>query len=474
MSQNTSALFGKNVELGDICELIVDCEHKTAPRQDTGHPSIRTPNIGRGFFILDNVYRVSDETYRTWTRRAVPLPGDLIMAREAPVGNVAIIPEGLEPCLGQRTLLIRCDRSKADPAFLNYLLNGPVVQSTIHGMTNGATVAHLNMEDVRSLPIPELPPLPIQHRIGSILGSYDDLIENNLRRIKILEEMAQSLYREWFVNFRFPGHKKHGPRPASNDACKPARPNTPGWHHSPLGPIPTGWEIRTLGEVVDEAGGTIRTGPFGSQLHQSDYQQEGVPVVMPKDIIAGRVSEDGIARIGEGDVERLAQHCLLEGDIVYGRRGDIGRHALIGVRETGWLCGTGCLRISLGNAPLTPLFLHYYLDQENVVGWIKNHAIGATMPNLNTNILRAVEVLCPPRHLVDRFTEVVRGMEGATRNLSARNTNLRHTRDFLLPKLISGEVAVAGADADAEDVAVAKAAEAPAVYYAKKTGVRNA
>jgi type I restriction enzyme, S subunit len=105
------------MELDDLCELIVDCEHKTAPTQATGYPSIRTPNIGRGRFILENVNRVSEQTYRSWTRRAVPKAGDLIMAREAPVGNVAMIPPTLIPCLGQRTLLIRPDPTKVEPAF---------------------------------------------------------------------------------------------------------------------------------------------------------------------------------------------------------------------------------------------------------------------------------------------------------------------------------------------------------------------
>ena len=128
------------MELREICDLIVDCEHKTAPTQDTGYPSIRTPNIGRGYLILDNANRVSEETYRLWTRRAIPKPGDLVMAREAPVGNVAIIPSGLNPCLGQRTLLIRCNKAKAEPSYVSYLLNGPQVQATIYGMTNGVTV----------------------------------------------------------------------------------------------------------------------------------------------------------------------------------------------------------------------------------------------------------------------------------------------------------------------------------------------
>src|SRR5690606_18355557 len=120
---------------------------------------------------------------------------------------------------------------------------------------------------------------------------------------------------------------------------------------------------RTLGEICDEVDGIIQTGPFGSQLHQSDYQECGIPVVMPKDLIDGRVSTESIARVGAEDAERLSRHRLEAGDIVYGRRGDIGRKALITDREAGYLCGTGCLRISLGSKVVDPTYLHYYLSQ---------------------------------------------------------------------------------------------------------------
>jgi type I restriction enzyme S subunit len=153
---------------------------------------------------------------------------------------------------------------------------------------------------------------------------------------------------------------------------------------------------RTLGEICDEVGGVIRTGPFGSQLHQSDYLDVGIPVVMPKDIVGEKLSEKSIARIGSEEVARLSQHILKEGDIVYGRRGDIGRQALITKKEAGWLCGTGCLRISLGTTVIDSMFLHYYLMQEDVIEWIYKQAVGATMPNLNTSILRSVPIEYPP------------------------------------------------------------------------------
>lgn len=156
------------------------------------------------------------------------------------------------------------------------------------------------------------------------------------------------------------------------------------------------WRETTLGEVCDKVGGIIQTGPFGSQLHASDYSPDGIPVVMPKDIIGGRVATDGIARVSEEHVQRLLRHKLCKGDIVYGRRGDIGRQALVGEREEGWLCGTGCLRVSLGDTAIDPMFLHFYLDQPSVIDWITNQAIGATLPNLNTSILRSVPIRFPP------------------------------------------------------------------------------
>ncbi|MHB8915152.1 MAG: restriction endonuclease subunit S [Thiobacillus sp.] len=153
-----------------LCELIVDCEHKTAPKQDKGIPSIRTPNIGKGKLLLDDVYRVSEETYKKWTRRAEPLPGDLILAREAPAGNVAVIPENLKVCLGQRTVLIRPRRNVFEPEFLALILLQPLMQQKLLAHSRGATVQHVNMKDIRALDVGAIPPLSVQRDIISVVG----------------------------------------------------------------------------------------------------------------------------------------------------------------------------------------------------------------------------------------------------------------------------------------------------------------
>ena len=177
---------------------------------------------------------------------------------------------------------------------------------------------------------------------------------------------------------------------------------------------------RTLGDICDEVGGIIRTGPFGTQLHESDYKESGVPVVMPKNILCGIISTDDIAYIGEDDANRLSQHRLLKGDIVYGRRGDIGRRAIITNRETDWLCGTGCIRISLGDSILDPNFLYYYLGQSDIIAWIYNQAIGATMPNLNTSIIRSISIRHPPLPAQRKIASILSAYDDLIENNTRR------------------------------------------------------
>jgi type I restriction enzyme, S subunit len=157
------------------------------------------------------------------------------------------------------------------------------------------------------------------------------------------------------------------------------------------------WSTTTLGAVCEAQGGAIQTGPFGSQLHTSDYQDFGTPVVMPTNIGDGGISEDGIARIGQADIDRLPQHVLQLGDIVFSRRGDVTKNALIRQREAGWFCGTGCLKVRLGAETLAnAMFISHCLRQPEIKDWLIRHAVGATMPNLNTGILAAVPLRLPP------------------------------------------------------------------------------
>ncbi|MCI0485588.1 MAG: restriction endonuclease subunit S, partial [Blastocatellia bacterium] len=178
-----------------------------------------------------------------------------------------------------------------------------------------------------------------------------------------------------------------------------------------IGLVPDGWEQTTLGEVCNRGGGNIQTGPFGSQLHAEDYVPDGIPSIMPQNIGDNRIIVDGIARITSQDAERLSRYRVKAGDIVYSRRGDVERRALIRKEEEGWLCGTGCLRIRLGEGAVYPLFVSYYLGHRNVREWIVRHAVGATMLNLNTSILSAVPLIIPSLEEQREIARVLRAFD---------------------------------------------------------------
>ncbi|MEY8413107.1 restriction endonuclease subunit S [Lachnospiraceae bacterium 62-26] len=163
------------------------------------------------------------------------------------------------------------------------------------------------------------------------------------------------------------------------------------------------WERKVLGDIST----SIQTGPFGSQLHQSDYSDEGVPVVMPKDLIQGAVSEESIARVSKEHVERLSKHKIQDGDILYSRRGDVGKCAFTSEREIGWICGTGCLKVSVDKDKADPQFIFYQLQKAETIGWVINHAVGSTMLNLNTSILSAVPVDVPEIEIQRKIVKIL-------------------------------------------------------------------
>jgi len=158
----------------------------------------------------------------------------------------------------------------------------------------------------------------------------------------------------------------------------------------------TNWDTHSLGELVKAGGGKIHTGPFGSQLHASDYVSSGIPCIMPANMKDNRVDLSDIAYISEQDATRLSKYLVKAGDIVYSRRGDVTLKALIREEEEGYFCGTGCLLVRPGSE-IAPEFLAYYLSTSSIKNWIVKQAVGATMPNLNTGILERIPFTGPKK-----------------------------------------------------------------------------
>jgi type I restriction enzyme S subunit len=422
----------KTKTLNDVCELIVDCEHKTALTQATGYPSIRTPNIGRGRLILDNVNRVSEETYKAWTKRAIPQADDLILAREAPVGNVAIIPKNIKVCLGQRTVLIRPNKNKVEPNYLVYLLLGEEIQGKILSVSNGATVHHLNMKDIRNLELPELPSLPTQRKIAGILSAYDRLIENNTRRIEILEEMARSIYREWFVKFRFPGHEQVQ------------------MVDSELGLIPEGWEVKQLDdivlEIIDYRGKTPKK--LGG-----DWSESGILAISAKNIKQGKlINLDKSNCVDEALYKKWMKSELKQGDILMTSEAPLGELYYL-VKHHKFCLSQRVYSIRANPDIIHPPILFSALYSPLIQEQIYARQSGTTVLGIRQTELRKVSVIVPLMELQISAAKMLDDFFNAIETLQVKNDNLRQTRDLLLPRLISDEIDVENLDINTGPIA---------------------
>ena len=376
--------------LNDACEFIVDCLHATAPTQEKGYPLIRTPNIGKGRLKLDGVYRVSEDTYDEWTRRAVPKAGDLILAREAPAGNVAIVKEGQQVCLGQRTVHLRPDNSYVDPDFLCYYLLAPPQQGALFAGETGATAKHVNMKDIRRLPLKGLPHLTLQQKIGGILSVYDDLIENNRRRIHLLKQAARLLYKEWFVHLRFPGHE----------------------HTKIQTGIPEGWEKKQIKDVI---GKVARP----KKIQKADYLESGdIPCVDQSREFIGGYTDDEEATINIGKPV-----------VVFGDHTRILKYI-----SFPFACGAdGTQLIVSKDEMMSQEYLFFALDAIDLSNYFYAR---------HFKFLKDQYILRPSTMLLSQFTDVARPIMVQIDTLRSNTERLAKARDLLLPRLMNGEVAV--------------------------------
>lgn len=187
------------------------------------------------------------------------------------------------------------------------------------------------------------------------------------------------------------------------------------------------WREYTLGDFAE-----IQTGPFGSQLHASDYVNEGIPSIMPTNI-GGRleIKTENIACIKDEDAKRLKKYLIKENDIVYSRRGDVEKCAFITEKESGWLCGTGCLRVRFVSNEISPKFCAYYLSTDEVKSWVSGNAVGTTMPNLNSSILQRLPLNIPPLSEQKAIASILSSLDDKIDLLHRQNRTLEAIAETL-------------------------------------------
>ncbi len=273
---------------------------------------------------------------------------------------------------------------------------------------------------------------PQQRRIAEILSTLDETIVQTEAIITKMQQVKTGLMHDLFTCGVTPdGH------------LRPTREQAPTlYKNSLLGWIPKEWEVEKLGDILRRCGGYLQTGPFGSQLHAHEYQIEGVPVVMPQDINDGLIGTEQIARIHEARANELARHRMSLGDVVIARRGDLSRAAAISESEQGWVCGTGCFLLRLGQSTLTADFAAQVYRQDFVQRQIAGRAVGTTMPSLNNSVMAG---LFFPFCDLDEQLRIVERLEGMEQSIQVLAEGLlinRQIKHGLMHDLLTGCVRV--------------------------------
>jgi type I restriction enzyme S subunit len=269
-------------------------------------------------------------------------------------------------------------QEKVHTPFVHHLLRSQPFQEEFYRNGKGivADLWSTNYSEMRNILL-GMPPLSEQTQIAAFLdretAKIDALVAEQRRLMELLKEKRQAVI-------------SHAVTRGLNPDV-PMKPSGVEW----LGEVPGHWQIVPLCVLTR----MIQTGPFGSQLHSSDYVENGTPVINPSNIQDGRLEPDWSCSISAENVERLSQHKLIEGDIVFGRRGEMGRCAMVTASEVGWVCGTGSLNVRLADRAYPP-FVSTYLRTEYVREWLKLQSVGSTMDNLNTQILGSIHVPVPP------------------------------------------------------------------------------
>ncbi|EGR2489159.1 restriction endonuclease subunit S [Vibrio parahaemolyticus] len=200
--------------------------------------------------------------------------------------------------------------------------------------------------------------------------------------------------------------------------------------------VPNGWKLTSLGEICS---GNLQTGPFGSQLHAHEYMDEGVPVLMPKDLINYRANNESAAKIPEHRADDLKKHTLKSGDLLFSRRGDVARFALIESDYPRSLCGTGCLKAT-PSKDHSPLFLSYFLQKNAVKKWLEQNAVGQTMPNMNTAILSELPLMvASSREEEDKIAQILSTWDKAITTTERLIATSQQQKKALMQQLLTGK-----------------------------------
>jgi type I restriction enzyme S subunit len=406
---------GTLTTLADICESVRYGYTASASLDPCGPRFLRITDIVPDSLDWDAVpYCEIDDSERE--RFALEV-GDIVVARTgATVGYAKLIREPEVAVFASYLVRFRVNPAKADPAFVGRLVESRVYKSFVQSRIGGAAQPNASAPVLGSFEF-TLPSRHAQIHIADILSAYDDLIENNRRRMTRLEEAARQLYREWFVRLRFPGHE----------------------HTRIINGVPEGWRKVSLGEVTSKIGSGFT--PRGGE---SSYLPEGTPLIRSLNVYDDRFEDEGLAFVGEDHAAALAGVTVGSKDILLNITGaSVARCCMAPERYLPARVNQHVMIIRVDPEMADPFLVHKAINSDERKRQLLSYAQkGSTREALTKEMIASFEITLPPETLMRQFGEIAAPSFRQREVLALQNQKLRAARDLLLPRLMSGELAV--------------------------------
>jgi type I restriction enzyme, S subunit len=437
-------MISVQTSLGDLCRLITDGKHGDCENQfDSGFYFLSAKDVKDGKLNYEDARQITETDFLDTHRRTQLEPNDLVISNSGTIGRMALVksqPETSRTTFQKSVAILKPKHEKVLTSWLYYYLQFDLER--LIGFAGGTAQKNLLLRDLRAFSI-ALPPLSAQRKIAAVLSAYDELIENSIRRIAILEEMAKAIYREWFVCFHFPGHEKVK------------------YVDSVMGKIPEEWKPKTIGSVLD-----FHIGGGWGQDAANEESSNPAFVIRGTDIPNARYLRVVNCPLRYHTDSNIRSRKLIANDLVFevsgGSKGQpVGRclyvsDSLLDCFDGHVMCASFCKLIRPNALQLAPEILYYYLLESYTDGTIEQYEVQSTgIKNFKfTDFLDKQLIAAPPVEVQEDFVLHVRPIMNLIHVLGKKAEVLRNTLNLLLPKLISGRLEVEEIDIETEELLV--------------------
>ncbi|OCK52247.1 hypothetical protein BA768_12910 [Chryseobacterium sp. CBo1] len=409
----------KKTSIGDVC-IIGDGAHARIQRVANGIPYLTSKNFNKDGINLKQVEYITEKDYEKHFREnskalTKPKDGDLIFSIIGSIGGAHLYSSTDNFGLSSSVAIIRPDNYEVSSSYLLYYFKSSYLQKWVENIKSGSAQGFLSLQMIKRLPL-TLPPLAIQQKIASILSSYDELIENNKQRIKLLEEMAEEIYKEWFVRLRFPGYEKA----------------------TIVDGLPEGWEKAQLKNHIS----IFRGKSYSSEELRDDG---GLPMLNLKNINrGGGFRRDGLkyfeGKFSENNVANTGDIILAVTDMTQNRE-LVGRVARVPEMNIPKFIFSMDL-VKIVPVSLPQIFLYSFFRYSGIGLKLAEFANGANVLHLTPSLINLEKAILPNFELATKFEQLIIPFLEEIDLLENKNQLLQETRDLLLPRLISGKLSV--------------------------------